>query len=53
VGVGNYLIKEFDLVNYYDKKYNIFFCGDLNFRLNSNINENNEKFTNQIKKLKI
>lgn len=26
------LINEFDLPNYYKKGYNIFFCGDLNFR---------------------
>ena len=33
------IIKEFDLINYWNQGYNIFFCGDMNFRLN-NVHEN-------------
>lgn len=35
------IIKEFDLINYWNQGYNIFFCGDMNFRLN-NVHESNK-----------
>ena len=38
------LINEFKLSDYFNKGYNIFFCGDLNFRLNSFINTNTENY---------
>lgn len=39
------LLREFELANYYKEGYNIFYCGDLNFRLfnpkiNNNLNSN-------------
>ena len=38
------LINEFKLSDYFNKGYNIFFCGDLNFRLDSFINTNTENY---------
>ena len=43
------LINEFKLSDYFNKGYNIFFCGDLNFRLNSFISTNNKDY-NKISK---
>jgi len=37
------IIDEFELKKYYNNKYNIFFCGDLNFRLALNATQNNDK----------
>ena len=38
------IVEEFNLIDYWKRGYNIFFCGDLNFRLysSSNIKENND-----------
>jgi hypothetical protein len=35
------IIKEFKLIEFWNKGYNIFFCGDMNFRLN-NVNDKNK-----------
>jgi hypothetical protein len=37
------LIREFKLIEYWKKGYNIFFCGDMNFRLNVVPDENKKK----------
>jgi hypothetical protein len=45
------LIDEFKLATYYKKGYNIFFCGDLNFRLsvmNNRISNNTKKISEDI-----
>ena len=34
------IINEFKLIEYWAKGYNIFFCGDMNFRLNCDIGQN-------------
>ena len=44
------LIKEFDLPNYYKNGYNIFFCGDLNFKLLNPRLYKNEFDSNKISK---